>query len=55
MTLATQPTPKSHAPKAHVDPVLAELWRAKDARAAKFGDTAGLMRHLREKYGRKPH
>jgi hypothetical protein len=55
MTLATQPTPKSHTPKAHVDPVLAELWRVKDARAAKFGDTAGLMRHLREKYGRKPH
>jgi hypothetical protein len=55
MTLATQAPPKSTPPKPHVDPVLAELWRVKEARAAKFGDAAGLMRHLRERYDRKPH
>ena len=35
-----------------VDPVLDELWRIKDARAAKFCNAAGLMQHLQLKYGK---
>jgi hypothetical protein len=31
--------------------VLIEIWRIKDARAIKFQDAAGLMRHLQNKYG----
>ncbi|MDI9332864.1 MAG: hypothetical protein QM533_00655 [Cytophagales bacterium] len=32
------------------DPVLIEMWRVKDARAIKYQDAAGLMRHLQNKY-----
>jgi hypothetical protein len=51
MNLDQQPVQPVKTPSSYADPVLAELWRVKDARAAKFGDAAGLMRHLQQKYG----
>ena len=39
----------------HIDPVLDELWRVKDARAVKFGNAAGLVQYLKQKYEKNTH
>ena len=53
MNLNQQPIQKPNTTGGYSDSVLTELWRVKDARAAKFGNAAVLLRHLREKYGSK--
>jgi len=53
MNLNQHPANPTKTPHEQKDAMLAELWRIKDARAAKYGNAAGLMRHLQNKYGDK--
>lgn len=53
------PEPPKHAEPANAavpmsssaDPVLEELWRVKDARAARFENADNLLKYLQNKYG----
>jgi hypothetical protein len=50
MNLHQHPADSTKVPHEQADPVLIELWRMKDARATKYRNAAGLMRHLQKKY-----